>query len=130
MPATHVVDRDAGIVHLTLRGVLTLAEMVATVQAVMDDLEPGRRYDVLSDHRALEEPATRDQLLQLTEFLGSRGTPFHGRRWAVIVGSPASFGVIRMLSVHLESAPIHAMPFYDAAEARAWLAEPRTAPVA
>ena len=129
MPATHMVDRDAGIVHLTLRGVLTLAEMVATVQAVIDDLEPGRAYDVLSDHRELEEPATREQMLQLTEFLRSRGTPFHGRRWAVIVGGPASFGVIRMLSVHLESAPIHTMPFYDPGEARAWLAEPRTSTV-
>jgi hypothetical protein len=130
MPTSHSVDQQAGIVHLTLRGVLTLAEMVATVQAVLDDLEPGRRYDVLSDHRELEEPATREQMLQLTEFLRSRGTPFHGRRWAVIVGGPASYGVIRMLSVHLEAAPIHTMPFYDAAEARAWLAEPRTPPVA
>ena len=125
MPATHVVDQDAGVVRLTLWGVLTLAEMVSTVQGVLADLEPGRRYDVLSDHRQLQEPATRDQMLQLTDFLVSRGTPFHGRRWAVIVGSAASYGTIRMIAVHLEAAPIWTMPFYDAGEAHAWLAEPR-----
>lgn len=125
MPVTHAVDQDAGVVRLVLSGVLTAADMVGAVQAVLADLEPGRRYDVLSDHRGLVEPATREQLLQLSDFLGSRGSPFHDRRWAVIVGSQASYGMIRLLSVHLESVPIWVAPFHDAAEAEAWLARAR-----
>ena len=125
MPVTHRVDRDAGVVRLELSGVLTAADMVGAVQAVLADLEPGRRYDALSDHRRLAEPATREQLLQLSDFLGSRGSAFWGRRWAVIVGSQASYGMIRLLSVHLESVPIWVAPFHEEQEAEAWLRTPR-----
>lgn len=125
MPVTHVVDHDAGLVRLALSGVLTAGDMVGAVQAVLADLEPGRRYDVLSDHRGLLEPATREQLLQLSDFLGSSGSPFRDRRWAVIVGSQASYGMIRLLSVHLEAVPIWVAPFHEEPEAAAWLAGPR-----
>jgi hypothetical protein len=125
MPVTHAVDQEAGLVRLALTGVLSAADMVGAVQAVLAALEPGRRYDVLSDHRGLVEPATREQLLQLSDFLVSRGSPFHDRRWAVIVGSQASYGMIRLLSVHLEAVPIWVAPFHDEGEAEAWLARPR-----
>ena len=111
--------------RITLSGVMSIGDMAESVRAILADLEPGRSYDVLSDHRALAEPATRDQMLQLTDLLATAGHPFHGRRWAVIVGGPASYGMIRMLSVHLEHLPIWVTPFNDPEEARAWIEDGR-----
>lgn len=128
MPATHSIDAAAGLVRLKLSGVLSAADMVETVKAVLAELEPGRSYDVLSDHRALEEPASRDQILGLVAFLTRHGTPFHGRRWAVIAAGPASYGMMRLLSVHAEAIPIEVMPFREPREAEAWLARTRAGP--
>jgi len=120
MPITHTVDTGRLLISLTVSGVLTTQEMLAAVDAVVS---PGdqRRYNVLSDHRGLITPATTAQLRALVSYLSRNREVFGGMRWAIVTVQPASFGMMRMLSVLAESIPIEVGVFRDSLEAERWL---------
>lgn len=84
-------------------------------------------YHVLSDHREIGEPATRDQVETLVEHIADLRQYFACARWAVIVSKPASFGMMRMLSVMAERVPMEVRVFADADRAE-WWARSGTAP--
>ena len=48
-----------------------------------------------------------------------------GDRWAIVATVPASYGMMRMLSVHAERVPMDARVFERAEDAESWLDSPR-----
>ena len=119
MPITYHVDRDARLIRATVWGDVTLEEMLDCVtSAAAETGGPG--YAILSDHREVGEPITRTQVERLVEQLEALRASFAGARWAVIVSKPASFGMMRMLSVLAEGIPMTVRVFVDAGRAERW----------
>ncbi len=112
------IDPEARLVRIAIIGDFTVAEMVATVMESAKAAEPG--YNIVSDHREIGTPATRNQMEHLAMLLANLRSTFAGARWAVIVSKAASFGMMRMLAVLLESADIRLEVFHDAETAERW----------
>jgi hypothetical protein len=120
MPITFRLDPAARLIRAEVVGDFTAEEMV---QCVVDSAAavghlPG--WHILSDHRAVGTPSTRPQVERLVAQLeGLRGT-FGGARWAVVVASPASYGMMRMLGTLAEGVPITVRVFEAMAPAERW----------
>ncbi len=119
------VDRQAHLVRLEVAGTLTSSEMTTAIDGVIKEMGTDSGFDVLSDHRGLETPATPAQLESLVWHLRLHGHPMHGRRWAIVTRTAASYGMMRMLSVLAERIPMQVSVFQDPADAEHWLAGPR-----
>jgi hypothetical protein len=117
VPITYRVDRDARLIRAEVHGDFTVTDIVDTVNAAAGEAGPG--FDVLSDHRGVGEPATRTQLEQMVGLEALRRN-FVGRRWAVVVSSRASFGMMRMLEVLAERVPMTVRVFVSIERAERW----------
>ncbi len=122
MPVEVSLDTFAHTVRLVLSGTLTLKDMTAAIDALVAEVGQEGGYDLLSDHRRLTTPATVAQLEGLIEHVRLKAKPLHGRRFAVVTATPASFGMMRMFSVLAGQIPIEVAVFQDMAEAEQWLA--------
>lgn len=120
MPIESHVDHEARLVSFRVTGKLDTDEMLAVVNACFAQREPGAVYDVLSDHRAVVEPATPDQIRALVAELMRLGG-VDGMRAAMIVGTDASYGMMRMMAAHTEALGIEVGIFREPAEARKFL---------
>jgi len=131
MAITHSLDVTRRRLTFAVSGTLTTQDMLTAVDAAVDAAVraagPGR-YSVLSDHRALITPATTPQVEALVAHLAMYRDYFGGNRWAIVVGQPASFGMMRMLGVLAEQIPIEVGVFEDPNEAERWLASSPSAP--
>lgn len=94
--------------------------MLAAVNSCFGQRKPGVVYDVLSDQRDVVEPATPDQIRSLVGELFRLGG-VDGMRAAMIVGTDASYGMMRMMSAHTEALGIKVGIFREPAEARKFL---------
>jgi stage II sporulation SpoAA-like protein len=124
VPVTHTLDDTHRIVRLVLSGTLTTAEMLEALDWAARAVAGRPKYRVLSDHRGVDTPATREQIEAVVAHLGREGSGFHGTRWAVVTINPASYGMIRMLAVLAETIPIEVGIFERVADAEAWLGPP------
>ena len=120
MPIETKLDHDNRLVSFTVTGLLDTREMVEAVGATFGQRKPGVVYNVLSDTRAVDEPATPDQIKALVAELMRHGT-VEGMRAAMVVGTDASYGMMRMMSAYTEPLGIHVGIFRDADAARAFL---------
>ncbi len=104
-----------------LRGAVGTREMIDALDGVVAD--PGFRpgFDVLSDHREIASPLAPDQLEALLGHLSTLGGSFAGSRWAIVTTAPASYGMMRMLSVLAEPIGLEVRVFREMDEAREWL---------
>lgn len=119
MPITYRLDREARLVRAEVRGEFTAQEMLATVAgAAAEAGQPG--FNVLSDHREIGTPATREQVERLVDFLELLRAHVAGARWAVVVSKPASFGTMRMLEALAERVPLTVRVFFDLERAERW----------
>lgn len=120
MPVSLTIDHDTRLIRIGIVGDFATAEMVDVVlRAAAGARGPG--YDIISDHREIGTPATRAQMDGLVALLATRREQFAGARWAVIVSKPASYGMMRMLAVLLETIPIELAIFQDDVSAERWL---------
>ena len=85
---------------------------------------PGLRYVFLSDHRALEEPATPAQVSLVLQKVSELRGVYERSKWAIVVSSPASYGMMRLLEVHAEKIGLEVEIFRDIAEANKWVRQP------
>lgn len=113
VPITAVVDAATRLVHFTVDGTLDTREMIASLDHVLAQLDDEGGYDVVSDHRGLETPATAEQIKVLVEHLVARGQRLHGCRCAVVVSSEASYGMMRMFAARAEKAGVLVGIFWD-----------------
>jgi hypothetical protein len=102
MPIHSDVDHAGQLVRFRIVGEWSTDEMLSAVTSALDILQPGRCYDVLSDHSEIGEPATPEQVRALIRLLAERGSAFLGRRAVMVTASPASYGMMRMLGAHCD----------------------------
>lgn len=123
MPITHRIDRDSGIVYVDVEGSPTTAEMCGAIDRVVTDPDFKVGFGILSDHRGLDSPATTQQVRAILAHISKRKSDFGSIRWAIVVEKAASFGMMRMLSVHAEEIPARVEVFRKVEEASSWLTE-------
>lgn len=107
--------------RLRLTGRPEASAIRAAVEEVLGRLGGATGFDLYSDHRGLTAPIDPGQLHAFLGHLDSAAHAVRGRRWAVVVGSAASFGMMRMLSVHAQRLPLEVAVFWEPAAAEAWL---------
>ena len=102
-------------------GEFTHDEIVETINRCVRDPEFRPGFKVLSDHTAVKVPVTPSQAKQMVEHLVNLADAFAGTRWAAVTSLPASYGMMRMVSVHAERVPLEVQIFSSLEEAEAWL---------
>lgn len=120
VPIETQLDHERRLVTFTVTGKMDTKEMVEAVSTTFGQREPGVVYNVVSDNRAVDEPATPDQIKALVAELMRHGT-VDGMRAAMLVATDASYGMMRMMSAYAEPLGIHVGIFRDADAARAFL---------
>jgi hypothetical protein len=122
-----LVDQNARLIRFTVSGTVETTEMLAALDDALRQLEPGRPYDVLSDHRELVRAVTPEQIRALMGALSVGGQAIQGGRCGVVVSTDASYGMMRLMAVHAEAVGIKVGVFRKLEEAVAFIAEaPRT----
>ena len=124
MPITATLDTIGHILRIEIVGTVTTEEITLAVDRSLETLEEDASCSILSDHRRITTPATVEQVEAFVEHLRRHAPAAHGRRWAIVTASPASFGMMRMLSVLVERIPMTVQVLQDMAAAEQWLASP------
>ncbi len=106
-------------------GDFTFDEILDTVTKAVNDPDFVPGCDILSDHTQVGEVLTMSQARRLTVHLRGLSEHFAGARWAVVTTKPASYGMMRMLSVLVEEVPMQLEVFHSFEDAERWLGEPR-----
>ena len=120
MPVAYRIDTPRRLIRAKIEGNLTAADMLLCVNEIAPEL--GRnKFDMLSDHREIATPATREQLEMLVARLSTMRATLAGMNWAVVVGKPSSYGMMRMLRVLAQRVPIRVEIFESVSEAEIWL---------
>jgi hypothetical protein len=120
VPIETTLDHEGRLVSFRVTGALDTKEMLDAVEKTFGQRKPGVVYNVLSDTRAVAVPATPDQIKSLVAELARHGT-VDGMRAALVVGTDASYGMMRMMSAYTEPLGIHVGIFRDTDAARAFL---------
>jgi hypothetical protein len=117
-------DAEAHLVLATISGPLSLPDMEATVRAVIACPGADPTDHILTDHTGISAPITPPDLERFLAILEFHADGLRRRCWAIIAGTPASYGMMRMLSVGASRIQLDVRVFHDEAAARAWLADP------
>ena len=121
MPINAWVDEDDKLARFEIVGEWTTEEMIESVSGILAAIGARTGFDLLSDHRLIAEPATPEQIRALVGHLTRRGSALAGRRAAVVVGSEASYGMMRMLGAYTERIGIEVGIFTTLPDALTWL---------
>lgn len=106
MPIDISIEKDRRRVRFVIRGQVETDEIVSTVDGLVLDPAFGPDFAILSDHRDVIEPLTPEQARTMVERLEHHGEIMRGRHWVAIVDSPASYGMMRLMSARLEGLAI------------------------
>lgn len=121
MPITSSIDERRRLVVAKVEGDFTLAEVLEAISKAVSDprFQPG--FSVLSDHRKVGTPLTPVQAQAMVAHLGTLADSLAGARWAVVTENPASFGMLRMVSVLAQRVPMEVEVFPSLDQAHHWL---------
>jgi len=106
MPIEISIEKDRRRARFVIRDRFETDEIVSTVDRIALDPDFGPDFAILSDHRNLVEPLTPEQARVMIERIEHHGETMRGRHWVAIVDSPASYGMMRLMSARLESLAI------------------------
>jgi hypothetical protein len=116
------IDPDDGIVYLTGSQTATLDEFRRVVSDAADDPAFKPHFGFIRDRRGLEAP-TGDELRGAVAFVvGTVG--LQRTRWAIIVDTPANYGMMRMAGFLADNSPLSVAIFATMEEAVTWLKSP------
>jgi hypothetical protein len=120
MGIRYEIDAAGRLVRLRYEGAPTFEEWAGVMLDVFQapGYEPG--FDFLADRRAVSAP-TKEYLQQVVAFAQAHESRLAGSRWAMVVATPAGFGMARMGQVLLGDLPTTMRIFTDMAAAEAWL---------
>jgi len=126
MPVDFKIDTERRLVVATVFDEISDTDIIETLNSSVSDpdFEPG--FNVLSDHTRITRPITTEQVKLMVGHMESLSDHLAGARWAIVTNSPASYGMMRMLSVFAERVPIELQVFRDADEANRWLASTKS----
>ena len=113
---------ESGIALVQLAGTYTTADVRDTVMALLDDPACPDRPSMLMDLRASQVIQNRSgaDMQEVARSLALIGSKI-GRRFAMVAGSEAAYGLLRLGSVYAAQAGVEPAVFRDLASARAWL---------
>ncbi|HEU0298965.1 MAG TPA: STAS/SEC14 domain-containing protein [Longimicrobium sp.] len=98
MPITFSFDAERRRVHSTVEGTVTLHEMIEALKSVLAMPEFGPDFQVLSDHRGVERPATVQDVEDMLAFMRASRERFQDMRWAIVTHRPGSYAMMGLLS--------------------------------
>ena len=127
VPLTVEIDHALHLLKFRLEGEWHPEVAFPQIANAFAQIEAGARYDILSDHRGVSQPATPEQVKGIFEVLKKHGHAFAGQRAAIVVGSIASYDMMRMLSAHSDQIGLDVQVFWSPEEAMQFL---RPAPAA
>jgi hypothetical protein len=127
VPLTVEIDHAQRLLTFRLEGEWQTEVAFPQIAAAFAQLKPGDRYDILSDHRGVSQPATPEEVKGIFELLKKNGQAFMGQRAAIVVSSPASYGMMRMLSAHSDQIGFDVQVFWSPEEAIRFLRPMRDA---
>jgi hypothetical protein len=122
MPINFTLDAGKRRVNFTVAGAFTLDEIIGALKSVEALPEFGPHFQVLSDHRGIERPATVQQVEDMIAWMREKRERFQDVRWAIVTHRPASYAVMGMLSTLADlRVRMTVRVFTRLAEAEAWL---------
>jgi hypothetical protein len=98
MPISFTLDAEKRRVHFIVTGTFTLHDIIDAVKATLALPEFGPEFQVLSDHRGVERPASVQDVEDMIAFMRASRERFQGMRWAVVTHSPGSYVIMGLLS--------------------------------
>jgi len=126
MPVKTTVDKSSRRVSIHVSGAVAVMEVIAAVDAVIKHPDFGPGFEILSDHRDVEIPLTPDATKSWLGHLERAAEKVRGCRWAAVATNPASYGMMRMLSVLIKELLVLEV-FETMEDAERWLATSRSA---
>ena len=116
-----VIDKEGHLVCRTVRGAVSVDEIIANIEATLQrpDYRPGMKD--LTDLREYAHGASREDIARLAQCIVGHNEAVTGMRAALVVSTPVSYGMARMLQTHLDDLPSEIAVFYDIEEAKRWL---------
>ena len=124
MPLTVEIDHNERLLKFRLEGDWQTDVAFPQIASAFAELKVGERYDILSDHRGVSQPATPEHVKGMFELLKKNGHAFAGQRAAIVVSSVASYGMMRMLSAHSDQIGFEVQVFWSPEEAMRFLRPP------
>lgn len=121
MPIRVWIEPERRLVRVKITGDSTMEDIIGAINEAVNDprSEPG--FSILSDHTEVGEPLTTPQAHEMVAHFENLKERMSGCRWAVVSQKAASIGMMRMLSVLLNSIPMTLEIFKTIEEAEEWL---------
>ena len=124
MPIRVQVDEGSQLLRFEIAGDWTTDEMERSTLAGVRAIAGRDGYDALCDLTRTGRVSTPAEIRRLVQILTEEGSALRGRRAAMVVGNPTSYGMMRMLSAHTEPIGIEVKIFTDLEEAMRFLRPP------
>jgi hypothetical protein len=118
MPVDIVIDTQSGLVRATIENPTSAGEFIAGFKDMLGhpDFHPGMK--VLVDMLRYVHVTTGADMRRVAQTFVQSADAVSGMDVAVVVSTPVSYGVIRMLQVFVEGSPFRINVFYDMEEAK------------
>ncbi len=124
MPVEYTIDAGTGFIRFTTAGSPTPEEQQEQWLRALADPRAARPLRVLDDRRQIERIGTPEDTIRFSSDAKGRLDLLRGARLAFVASKAVTFGMTRMFEARSLELPFEVRPFYDVAEAEAWLAEP------
>ena len=121
---SYSIDLAASVVRLVYNGGPSFEEWERTMWAALADPAYRRGFFFLVDRR-FDEPTSTDFVRRVVDFLSLNEPELAESRWAIVVSSPASYGMARMKQAFGGGLPMPIEVFRDLGEAEQWLRRDR-----
>ena len=121
MPIDLRIDRDAGILYTTIRGEVTVDEIVDAFNKLFQspDFRPG--LSGLADLRESRITSSLSNVRRLAELMIENRDRIGPSRTAIVVDSDIDYGMARMFEVFAEQSMAETQVFKDIDQAMIWL---------
>ena len=126
MPIHSKIDAERRLIVATVFDEISDTDIIEALNASISDPDFERGFNVLSDHTRIARVITTEQVNLMVDHMESLSDHLAGARWAIVTNSPASYGMMRMLSVFAKRVPLELQVFRDADEANKWLASTKS----
>jgi hypothetical protein len=122
MAIAFMLDAQKRRVRVTVTGTFTLHDIIGAVRSVLELPEFGPHFQVLSDHRGVERPATVQDIEYMLDFMRESRERLQGMRWAIVTHRPSSYAMMGLLrSLADLRLQMEVRVFTRVAEASRWL---------